>query len=159
VLLNPGAAWPNKRWPPDRFGAVAAALRDALGVRSLVLWGPGEEALARAVVDRAAGAAEIAPQTTIADVVTLAHGARLMLSGDTGPLHIACAVGTPVVALFGPTLPERNGPWAADDITLSRVQSCVCVYERRCRRAERCIDDITTAEVIAASERRIAVHG
>ena len=65
-----------------------------------------------------------------------------MVSGDTGPLHIAAAVGTPIVAIFGPTDPARNGPWTADDITLSRFGQCVCHYRRRCRRARACIEDI-----------------
>ena len=156
ALINPGAAWPNKRWPPDRFGAVAAAIRDRLGVRSLVLWGPGEEPLARAVVAASQGAAEISPATSIIDLFSIARGARLMVSGDTGPLHIAAAVGTPVVALFGPTSAERNGPWSAEDISISRMHTCSCIYERRCRRAVPCIDDISVAEVVRAIERRVS---
>ncbi len=113
VLLNPAAAWPNKRWPPARFGAVAAAIAASVGLRSLVLWGPGEETLARAVVEESRGAAELSPPTTITDLFGIARSARLMVSGDTGPLHIAAAVGTPIVALFGPTISERNGPWSA----------------------------------------------
>jgi lipopolysaccharide heptosyltransferase I len=159
ALLNPGAAWPNKRWPPERFGAVAAALREGAGLLSFVLWGPGEEQLAADVVAAAAGAAELAPATTIPDLVGLARGARLMVSGDTGPLHVAAAVGTPVVALFGPTFPERNGPWAAHDVTISRVQRCECLYERQCRRADRCIDEIGIEEVVEAVRRRLALHG
>ena len=82
-----------------------------------------------------------------------------MISGDTGPLHIAGAVGTPIVALFGPTLPERNGPWAPRDVSLSRVSTCSCLYERRCRRAVPCIDDIASDEVVQAVRRRLSVHG
>jgi len=157
AVLNPGAAWPNKRWPAPRFGAVAAALRRDHGLRSVVLWGPGEESLAAAVVAASGGAAEAAPPTTIRDIVAITHGARLMVSGDTGPLHVAGAVGTPIVALFGPTLPERNGPWAANDVTLSRVATCSCFYERRCKRAEPCIDDIAVDEVVQAVRRRLGV--
>ena len=156
VVINPGAAWPNKRWPPDRFGALAAAMRSRLGVRSLVLWGPGEEQLASLVVGASWGAAELSPGTGIVDLFAIASGAKLMISGDTGPLHIAAAVGTPIVALFGPTLAERNGPWASADITLSRAAQCVCHYERRCRLAERCIDDIGLDEVVSAVEARVA---
>jgi lipopolysaccharide heptosyltransferase I len=159
ALINPGAAWPNKRWPPDRFAAVARALHDRAGLRSLVLWGPGEESLASAVAAGADGAAEMSPPTTIVDLFSICGAARLMVSGDTGPLHIAAAVGTPLVALFGPTLPERNGPWSAADITISRVQTCDCLYERRCRRAVRCIDDIAVDDVIDAVGRRIGIHG
>ena len=158
ALVNPGAAWPNKRWPVDRFGALAAAIRERRGLGSLVLWGPGEESMASGVVAASRGAAELAPPTTITDIVAIAKSASLMVSGDTGPLHIAAAVGAPIVALFGPTRPERNGPWARSDISLSRVDQCVCHYERRCRRSRPCIDDISVDEVIAAVERRIAAR-
>jgi lipopolysaccharide heptosyltransferase I len=159
ALLNPGAAWPNKRWPPARFGAVAAAIRREVGLRSLVMWGPGEEPLAAEVVAASDGAAEASPETTITDIVAIVRGARLMVSGDTGPLHIGGALGVPLVALFGPTLPARNGPWDARDAVLSRVEQCGCVYERQCRRTERCIDDIGVDEVLAAVRRRLGGQG
>jgi heptosyltransferase-1 len=159
ALINPGAAWPNKRWPAERFGAVAAAIHRDFGLRSLVLWGPGESFLADAVVAASGGAAEAAPPTTITDLVGLARAARLMISGDTGPLHIAGAVGTPIVALFGPTVPERNGPWSPRDLVLSRVSQCSCQYERRCRNAAPCIDDISVSEVCDAVGRRLFAHG
>jgi len=158
ALVNPGAAWPNKRWPPTRFGAVAAATRRDHGLRSVVMWGPGEQTLAESVVAASDGAAEMAPPTTIADIVAIAHGARLMVSGDTGPLHVAGAVGTPLVALFGPTQPERNGPWAPDDVTVSRVSICACFYERRCTQATPCINDIGLDEVVRAVRRRLGAH-
>jgi len=158
VLINPGAAWPNKRWPPERFGALAAAIRERRGLRSVVLWGPGEEAAASAVVAASGGAAEQAPATSITDILAIAKGASLMVSGDTGPLHIAGAVGTPIVALFGPTRAERNGPWSPADISISRIDQCVCHYERRCRRAQPCIDDISVDDVVAAVERRVAAR-
>jgi heptosyltransferase I len=158
ALINPGAAWPNKRWPPARFGAVAKSLRDRLGMRSLVLWGPGEEIMAAQVVAASSGAAERLSRTTIVDIAAVTQGARLMLSGDTGPLHIAAAVGTPIVALFGPTRAERNGPWAPADISISRYDRCDCHYERRCRRDSPCIDDISVDEVMATIERRLAAR-
>jgi len=155
ALLNAGAAWPNKRWPPARFGALAAAIRERFGLQCVVLWGPGEESLATAVVDASTGAARLAPPTSITDVFALAKAARLMMSGDTGPLHIAGAVGTPTVSLFGPTNPERNGPWLQADVALSRFAGCSCHYQRRCRRGEPCINEIGVSEVVAAVERRI----
>jgi lipopolysaccharide heptosyltransferase I len=159
VLINPGAAWPNKQWPPERFGEVAAAIARDFGWRSLVLWGPGEQDIAHAVVAASGGAAELSPPTTITDIVGIARSARLMISGDTGPLHIAAAIGTPIVALFGPTRPDRNGPWGLYDVAISRVQQCSCQYERQCRKAERCIDDIGVAEAMSAVHRRIAARG
>ena len=159
AILNPGAAWPNKRWPADRFGAIAAGMRREQDLRSLVLWGPGEHPLASGVAAASSGAAEAGPPTTIVDLIGIARGARVMVSGDTGPLYVAAAVGTPVVALFGPTRPERNGPWAPDDISLSRVAQCACLFERRCRRAVPCIDDISVDEVMAAVRQRLSAHG
>jgi heptosyltransferase I len=158
ALLNPGAAWPNKRWPPDRMAAVAVELKRQHGLASVVLWGPGEETLAAAVVAAAAGAALMSPPTAIADLVALARGAALMLSGDTGPTHIAAAVGTPIVGLYGPTRPARNGPMSPLDITVSRDAICQCHHLRRCRLARMCLLDIDVAEVIAAVERRLATE-
>jgi heptosyltransferase I len=155
IVLNPGAGWPNKQWPPDRFAAVAAGLRASRNLRSVVTWGPGEESLARAVVDASHGAAELAPATTVAQLMTMLARAALVVSGDTGPIHLAAAAGTPIVGLYGPTDPARNGPWSVSDLTVSRFSDCVCHHKRRCHRATRCLDDITVDEVIAAAEARL----
>ena len=159
AVINPGAAWPNKRWPPQRFGALAAEIRERIGVRSLVLWGPGEEGIASLVVGASRGAADLAPKTDVIDLFVIARRAKLMVSGDTGPLHIAAAVGTPVVALFGPTFAERNGPWDRDDISISRAARCFCHYQRKCRLLQPCIDDIGVDEVVSAAEYRVAARG
>lgn len=155
IVLNPGAAWPNKCWPPERFGAVAAALRERTGLPSLVTWGPKERALAEAVSQASNGAASPAPATSVADLAVLMRDAALAISGDTGPLHIAAAVGTPIVGLFGPTRPERNGPWDPRDEVLSQSETCVCHHKRQCLRGAPCINEIAVDEVIAAAERRL----
>ena len=139
ALLNPGAAWPNKRWPPARLAEVARALRDRHELMSVVLWGPGEESLARQVVSGAGGAA-------------------LMVSGDTGPAHIASAVGTPIVGIYGPTRPSRNGPLSPHDVTVSRDASCECHHRRRCIRDRMCLLDIEAGDVVGAIERRLAAE-
>ena len=156
ALLNPGAAWPNKRWPPSRFAAVAASLASRHGVASVVLWGPGEQSLAEEVVAASGGAAMLSPPTSIADVVALARAAALMVSGDTGPTHVAAAVGTPIVGLYGPTHPSRNGPWSSHDVTVSRDAICQCHHLRRCRLERMCLLDIEVDEVLSAVERRLA---
>ncbi len=158
ALLNPGAAWPNKRWPPERLAAIAAALRHRHGLMSVVLWGPGEGPLAAAVAAGAAGAAIVSPKTTIADLVALARGAALMVSGDTGPTHIAAALGTPLVGIYGPTRPARNGPMSPLDITVSRDSVCRCHHLRRCRLERMCLLDIEVADVLDAVERRLAAE-
>jgi lipopolysaccharide heptosyltransferase I len=155
ALLNPGAAWPNKRWPAARLAALAVELRARHGLMSVVLWGPGEDALAAEVVAGAGGAALLSPKTGVTDLVALARGAALMVSGDTGPLHIAAAVGTPLVGIFGPTRPARNGPVSPDDVTVSRDGVCQCHHQRQCRLARMCLLDIDVAEVVAAVDRRL----
>ena len=157
ALINPGAAWPNKRWPAVRFGEIAAYLREVRRLPSIVLWGPGEQALAAAVVAASSGAARVAPPTEIADLVELSRRAAVIVSGDTGPLHIAAAVGTPAVAIYGPTNPHRNGPWSAADVCVSRFESCGCHYERKCHEPAWCLDGVSVAEVTAAVQQRLSV--
>jgi heptosyltransferase-1 len=156
ALLNPGAAWPNKRWPAARYAEVARAIAERHGLSVVVLWGPGEEALAQEVVRDAEGAALLAPQTSIADLVAIARGATLMISGDTGPTHLAAAVGTPLVGIYGPTRPSRNGPFAPDDITISRDTVCRCHHLRQCTQPRMCLLDVDAGEVIEAVDRRLA---
>jgi heptosyltransferase-1 len=155
IVINPGAAWPNKRWPPEKFGALAAVLRDRTGLSSLVTWGPSERELADTVVRASSGAASPAPATSVSDLAVLMSQAALVVSGDTGPLHIGAAMGTPLVGLYGPTWPERNGPWDSQDVVISRATTCVCHHKRQCLRGAPCINDITLDEVADAAERRL----
>ena len=156
AVLNPGGGWASKLWPPERFGELARGLR-TLGLRPLVSWGPGEEALADRVVASSAGAAVRTFPTSLLDYVELARRARLVVAADTGPLHLACAVGTPVVALFGPTDPARNGPFAPDDVVIRRAPACAPCYSRTCARHAGVMDAITADEVLAAAGQRLAV--
>lgn len=156
AVLNPGAAWPNKRWPPVYFAEVSRELARRYGLRSLVLWGPGEEQIANTVVAASDGTAAASPATSVADLVSLIKAAALMISGDTGPIHIAGAVATPLVGIFGPTDPQRNGPWAEDDLVVSRYRSCACHYQRQCRIAGWCLLDISPREVMELVERRLS---
>jgi len=158
ALINPGAAWPNKRWPAQRYGALAASIREQQGLVPVVMWGPGEQELAEAVVAAASRAAVLAPSTTVRDLVAICRAAALFVAGDTGPLHIAAAVGTPAVGLFGPTDPSRNGPFSADDVVVSRADLCGCHIDRRCRQPHWCLEDIGVAEVATAVQRRLAVR-
>jgi heptosyltransferase-1 len=158
AVINPGAAWPNKRWPPDRFGDIAAFVQETCGLIPVVVWGPGEEILAGAVIAASGGRAVLAPPTTVVDLVAIARAAAIVVSGDTGPLHIATAVGTPTVSLFGPTDPQRNGPFSHEDVVVSRYESCACHYDRRCHHRSWCLADMEVAEVCAAIQRRIGAR-
>ena len=156
AVLNPGAGWPNKRWPTDRFAAVARELRHRHGLSSLVTWGPAEREAADAIVALSEGAARLSPRTSVSELAAVMRGAALVVAGDTGPLHIAAAVGAPVVGLYGPTWPERNGPWDPADEVISRADRCQCHHKRQCMTGARCIETIGVDEVVAAAARRLA---
>ena len=159
AVLNPGAGWPNKQWPAERYGALALHLRERHGMPSIVTWGPNERALAGEVAAASGGAARLAPAATIGDLIELSRAAALFVSGDTGPMQLAAAVGTPVVGVFGPTNPLRNGSWRADDTWVSRFDECECHHKRTCRRETPCIDTITVEQMVAAVDRRIGAGG
>ncbi len=114
VLLSPGAGWGAKRWPADRYGIVAAELH-AQGYVVVVNAGPDEQGIAAEVV-RASGGVAWAPEFTtrgssLERLIALTRRVCLVIAGDTGPLHLACALGKPVVGIYGPTDPKRNGPF------------------------------------------------
>jgi heptosyltransferase-1 len=157
VVLNPGGGWASKLWPAERFGELARRLR-LRGLVPLVSFGPGEEGLAERVVAASGGAAVRSFPTSLLDYVEIARRARLVVAADTGPLHLACAVTTPVVALFGPTDPARNGPFASDDVVVRRVPGCAPCYSRQCQRHAGIMDGIEVAEVEAAVVRRLAAQ-
>jgi heptosyltransferase-1 len=116
AILNPGAGWGAKRWPAERYGQVAQSLA-AQGLHSILNYGPGEENLARAAEGAGAGAATPL-QSSLSELIALTRRARLFIGGDTGPMHLAAALQVPVVAIFGPTDPARNGPYGTPSIVL-----------------------------------------
>lgn len=155
MVINPGAGWPNKQWSPERFGQLAATVARTHMLRSLVVWGPGEETLARAVADASEGTAAVAPRTSLPTLVAFLRKASVVVAGDTGPLHLAAAAGAPIVGIYGPTNPVRNGPWSPHDVCLSRFTECRCHHKRRCTQAVRCLDTIGVDEVAAAVSTRL----
>jgi heptosyltransferase-1 len=121
AILNPGAGWGAKRWPAERYGRVARALATC-GMQSVVNYGPGEEALARQAEAASEGAAK-ALQWSIGELIALTRRARLFVGGDTGPMHLAAALRIPVVAIYGPTDPARNGPYGTRSVVLRNPAS------------------------------------
>jgi heptosyltransferase I len=116
VLLNPGAGWVSKQWPAERYGQLAKSLGE-VGFKSLINAGPGEQDLARAVQAASEGTAE-ALECSIPQLMAFTRRASLFVGGDTGPMHLAAALRIPVVAIFGPTDPVRNGPYGTRSIVL-----------------------------------------
>ena len=148
AILNPGAGWGAKCWPAERYAEVARALA-AEGIRALINHGPGEEPLAREVGELSGGAAIPFP-CSIGELVALVRRARLFIGGDTGPVHIAAALGIPVVAIYGPTDPARNGPFGAGPIAVLRSETSVTSHARR-PAPEAGLLTITVDEVLYAS--------
>lgn len=109
VLLSPGAGWGAKRWPASRYGSVAQQL-SGVGYHVVINSGPAEDYLAREIADSSGGVARILP-LDMAGLIAVTRRASVAIAGDTGPLHLACALGVPVVGIFGPTDPARNGPF------------------------------------------------
>jgi len=130
LLLHPGAGWGNKRYPTAGWGEIARRLRAATGLATWVGVAPGEEGLAAEVVTAAGGAAEAVPASDLATLAALSRRARLVLGGDSGPLHLAHALGTPVLMLCGPTDPERNGPYGAPERALYHRLPCSFCHRR-----------------------------
>jgi heptosyltransferase-1 len=121
VLINPGAGWGAKRWPAERYAAVAQGLVEH-GCRVLVNAGPGEEPLAEVIASRT-GSAATPLVCSLAQLIALTRRLDLAIAGDTGPLHLACALGRPVVGIYGPTDPSRNGPFGTQFKVLRSPQS------------------------------------
>ncbi len=152
VLINPGAGWGAKRWPVERYAGVAHELIHR-GLRVLVNAGPGEEEFAHEIARATAGAA-ISVACSLEQLIALTRRVVLAIAGDTGPLHLACALGRPVVGIYGPTDPSRNGPFGCPYRVLRSPQS----RRDHARRAapEAGLLTIQPNDVLAAAEELLA---
>jgi heptosyltransferase-1 len=147
VLLHPGAGWGNKAYPAAWWGEALRCLHAATGVRTRVAVAPGEEALAAAVAAAAGdAAAEPVPAPDLPTLATMLRQAALVLGGDSGPVHLAHALGTPVLMLMGPTDPAGHGPYGAPERVLYRRLPCSFCY-RRFDEAKACLLEIPPARV------------
>jgi heptosyltransferase I len=150
AILNPGAGWGAKRWPAERYGEVARGLA-TLGLQSILNYGPGEEELVREA-EVASGGAARAISCTISELIALTRRARLFVGGDTGPLHLAAAMRVPVVGIYGPTDPARNGPYGTQCIVLRSAESLTS-HARRTNADEGLLT--ISSEVVADAARKL----
>lgn len=154
AIVNPGAGWGAKRWPAERYGKVARSL-ELSGVQSIINYGPGEEELAREAQAASAGAAR-ALRFTISELIALTRRASLFIGGDTGPMHLAAALGVPVAAIFGPTDPGRNGPYGTRSIVL-RNPASETSHARRAQPDEGMME-ISVEAVVDAARQLLAAE-
>lgn len=156
-VLNPGGGWRSKCWPPERYAQLHRALIDRFPWRGIVTYGPGEESLAQAVIEASGNAPPIALPLKLGPLMALFRRAKIMISADTGPLHLASALGAPVVGLYGPTDPARNGPFSACDVIVRNPGSTETTYDRGASFSPAMLS-ITVEQVAAAVERRIGAR-
>ncbi len=149
AIVNPGAGWGAKCWPAESFGAVASALAGR-GMTVLINHGPGEELLAESV-RIASGGVAVPLKCSVGELLAIMRRASLFIGGDTGPMHLAAALKVPVVALFGPTRPERNGPYGTQSVVLRNPESVHNTSHTD--RPDDGLLAIPPAEVVQAAER------
>jgi heptosyltransferase I len=173
LVLSPGGGWRAKCWPADRFGALCREIRNSFGLRCVVNYGPGESDLAEAVRAASGDAEPLLYDGELGQLMALLRNAVCIVGGDTGPLHLASALGTPAVALYGPTDPARNGPYHViscdatdakgapayfgDDIVL-RAENAVRTHARN-DQTDPSMLAIDVPSVFAAVRRRMGAEG
>ncbi len=118
LVINPGGGWMSKRWAPERYAELIDELEHQARYTPLVTGSPAEEPTIHDILERANARRALYFASTVSEYIALIRRASLFIGGDTGPLHLAAAVGTPIVAIYGPTNPTRNGPFAPADIAL-----------------------------------------
>ena len=151
AIINPGAGWPSRRWPPRRFGTVARHLGQTHQIPSVVVWaGAEEQAMAHQIVQGSGGHGILAPSTSLQQLVELCRHAAFYVGSDTGPMHIAAAVGTPCVAAYGPTKPCHSGAYG---MTHEHVQSFYQSTNRKT--ADEGMRAIEPAQVIEACDKMV----
>ncbi|MCA9119528.1 MAG: glycosyltransferase family 9 protein [Planctomycetaceae bacterium] len=155
VALNPGAGWDSKLWSTYRFGRVARCLGERYQIPSYVLWsGERERAWAEEIVACSGGRALLAPPTTLPELAAITRRARLFVGSDTGPLHIAAAVGTPCVGLFGSTRPQDSGAYGQQHLHVQKSFQDGTSRQRR-RACNDAMLEIDVDSVVAACEESL----
>jgi heptosyltransferase-1 len=152
AVLLPGTNWPTKRWPSERFGELVRPLKERFGLDSVIAGGADVAALAATI---GTAARSLVGKTNLRELVALLERADLVIANDSGPMHIAAALGKPLVALFGPTNPVRTGPYARPDAVLRLDIPCSPCYSRRCSH-QSCLQWMTTEAVLAAASDQFA---
>jgi len=157
IAAHGAANWSSKRWPLSRLAQTGRDLYRRTGLPVLWLWGPGEERRARHIAATAGEGNAAAFATTLPQLAALLSRARLFVGGDSAPLHLAVACGTPTVGIFGPTAPQRLGPIDARDLSVISRQPCSFCHRRRCPLGTRaCLETLPAADVVSAALRRLA---
>lgn len=148
IVVNPMARWKTKQWGMERFASFCKGISDRFGCKVVLVGGALGEREAKPIISATEVAVvNLAGRTTLKELTCLLSLSRLMVTVDSGPMHIASAVGTPVVALFGPTAPWRTGPYGGGHTVIRKELPCSPCFLRRCKDM-RCMKEITVEEVV-----------
>ncbi len=151
VAFNPGGGWISKKWRPEHFAELGRRIVAEDGANILLLWGPGEEAEASGIRDAIGPEAVLAPPTSLKSLASLIRRSSALVTNDSGPMHIAAALGVPVAAIFGPTVPRLQGPVNTESViaTLTTLDCLGCGYTV-CPIGNPCMTDLSPGDVLAA---------
>ncbi|MEM9941204.1 MAG: glycosyltransferase family 9 protein [Planctomycetota bacterium] len=120
-MINPGGGWPSRQWEMERWGSVASYVYRHHHLKSLIVWaGPKERQMAERIHNFDPSASLISPATSLLELAVVAQRSQFVLSGDTGPLHIASAMGTPCIGLYGSTNPQESGAYGQNHIEIQK---------------------------------------
>lgn len=150
AVLCPTTNWPTKRWPLEKFAALAVLLRERFGLTPVLAGGPDVASMS----PQFPGAVNLGGQTTLRQLCALLEGAALVVSNDSGPMHIAAALGRPLVAPFGPTNPVRTGPYSRMDSVIRLNISCSPCYSRTCSH-QSCLRDLDEQAVLEVARTQL----
>lgn len=151
IGINPGAGFESKRWSLSRFARLADRIADELGFSILLTWGPGEEEKVKSIADQMKQRSWLAPPTSLLESIALYRRLALMVSCDSGPLHLAAAVETPTVSIFGPTDPARNGAYGPNHAAVFKVLTCSFCWKKKCPlHTNECMKQVSVDDVFEA---------
>lgn len=151
MVINPMATWETKLWDPQKFAQVADRIQSTSGWPVVFTGGPGDRAYNEIILTRMqTSAPNLAGRTDLMTLAALLQRAGLMITTDTGPMHIAAAVGTPTIALFGPTAPWRTGPYGQGHRIVRTDLPCSPCFKRRCPDTPACMSSIRVEQVMSA---------
>ncbi|MDQ7787599.1 MAG: lipopolysaccharide heptosyltransferase I [Thermodesulfovibrionales bacterium] len=153
AVLVPGARWATKRWAPENFGKLASRLQ----LKSVIVGSRGDMVIAQTIVERSQGnAISLIGKTGLKELVEIMRNAKFVVSNDSGPMHIAAALGIPVFALFGPTEPRKTGPYGIHHTVLREEVPCAPCLKRKCNELN-CMRDLSVGRVSDAITRKVSL--
>lgn len=146
VVLAPGTNWPTKRWPTASYAQLADKLARETEYQVVITGGSGDAGLASQIVSRSStGVVDLTGKTGLKQLAHILKNAKAFIGSDSGPMHLAVALGTPVVAMFGPSDPDRNGPYRGNNVVITVDRKCVRCQKKRCE--QECLQDIAVDSV------------